>query len=50
MKLGIWWLEAAARGGPARLPIVNVKPTFEGDVKAGGAGSSSASERGLVAC
>lgn len=24
MRLGVWWLEAAARGGPAKLPIVNV--------------------------
>ncbi len=23
MRLGVWWLEAAARGGPAKLPIVN---------------------------
>ena len=30
MKLGIWWLESAARGGPAMLPLVNVKPAFEG--------------------
>jgi len=29
MKLGIWWLEAAARGGPAVLPVVNQKPIFE---------------------
>jgi len=30
MRLGIWWLEAAARGGPAMLPVVNSKPVFEG--------------------
>jgi NAD-dependent SIR2 family protein deacetylase len=29
MRLGIWWLEAAARGGPKTLPIVNAKPEFE---------------------
>lgn len=29
MRLGLWWLEAPARGGPAKLPIVNVKPEFE---------------------
>jgi len=29
IKMGIWWLEAAARGGPARLPIVNQSPVFE---------------------
>lgn len=28
MRLGVWWLEAAARGGPAKLPIVNVSPAF----------------------
>merc|ERR1711904_360297 len=32
MRLGIWWLEAALRGGPDVLPIVNQRPTFE-DVK-----------------
>ena len=29
MRLGIWWLEAAARGGPKTLPIVNAQPEFE---------------------
>lgn len=29
MKLGIWWLEAASRGGPAMLPVINQKPLFE---------------------
>merc|ERR550514_689500 len=29
MRLGIWWLEAAARGGPKTLPIVNAEPEFE---------------------
>lgn len=29
MKLGIWWLEAAARGGPEMLPLVNQRPVFE---------------------
>lgn len=28
MRLGIWWLEAAVRGGPRTLPIVNVDPAF----------------------
>ena len=30
MRMGIWWVEAAARGGPAMLPVVNLSPTFEG--------------------
>lgn len=29
MRLGIWWLEAAIRGGPQALPVVNQKPVFE---------------------
>merc|ERR1712070_906288 len=29
MKIGIWWLEAAARGGPDVLPLVNQRPIFE---------------------
>jgi len=29
MRLGIWWLEAAARGGVEALPVVNQKPAFE---------------------
>lgn len=29
MRIGIWWLEAAARGGPAMLPLVNQVPRFE---------------------
>lgn len=29
MRLGIWWLEAALRGGPDVLPVVNQKPVFE---------------------
>merc|ERR1712185_369395 len=29
MRLGIWWLEAAARGGPDVLPVVNQRPIFE---------------------
>ena len=28
MLLGIWWLDAAARGGPRTLPIVNQDPAF----------------------
>ena len=31
MRLGLWWLEAASRGGPATLPLVNVRPVYEGD-------------------
>ena len=31
MKLGIWWLESAARGGPRTLPVVNERAKFEGD-------------------
>jgi len=26
MTLGQWWIEAAMRGGPASLPVVNIKP------------------------
>ena len=26
MVLGQWWIEAAARGGPTSLPVVNVDP------------------------
>lgn len=33
MRLGIWWLEAAVRGGPVALPVVNQKPCFEGDAQ-----------------
>jgi NAD-dependent SIR2 family protein deacetylase len=29
MRIGIWWLEAAARGGPDVLPVVNQRPMFE---------------------
>jgi NAD-dependent SIR2 family protein deacetylase len=29
MRLGIWWLEAAMRGGPDVLPVVNQRPVFE---------------------
>lgn len=28
MRLGVWWLESAARGGVEALPIVNLKPKF----------------------
>lgn len=31
MRLGIWWLEAAMRGGPERLPIINETPVFESE-------------------
>jgi len=30
MRLGIWWMESAARGGPPHLPVVNQRPEFEG--------------------
>jgi hypothetical protein len=43
MKLGLWWLEAAARGGPALLPVVNQKPCFEGEEKAEAAALNAAS-------
>jgi hypothetical protein len=29
MRLGLWWLEAASRGGPAMLPVVNRSPVLE---------------------
>lgn len=29
MRLGIWWLESATRGGVEVLPIVNQRPLFE---------------------
>ena len=29
MRLGIWWLESATRGGVSHLPIVNRDPVFE---------------------
>lgn len=29
MRLGIWWLETAARGAVDVLPLVNVRPVFE---------------------
>lgn len=35
MRLGLWWLEAAARGGPQSLPLVNVSPLYEGDAPQG---------------
>ena len=27
-SLGLWWLDAAARGAVAQLPVVNIKPEF----------------------
>jgi hypothetical protein len=47
MRLGIWWLEAAVRGGPAMLPVVNQTPSFEGSAappppKAGGRAAAPA--------
>ena len=40
MKLGAWWMDAAMRGGPEILPIVNTEPLFEDspDPSAGGRG------------
>eukprot|EP00567_Pseudictyota_dubia_P003396 CAMPEP_0197435470 /NCGR_PEP_ID=MMETSP1175-20131217/3051_1 /TAXON_ID=1003142 /ORGANISM="Triceratium dubium, Strain CCMP147" /LENGTH=640 /DNA_ID=CAMNT_0042964515 /DNA_START=1078 /DNA_END=3000 /DNA_ORIENTATION=+ len=29
MEMGQWWLEAAIRGGPIKLPIVNLYPKYE---------------------
>ena len=29
MRLGLWWLDSAARGAMDYLPIVNVDPAFE---------------------
>lgn len=45
-RMGTWWLAAAARGGPAMIPIVNQSPVFEGAPdpsgrRAGAAPSSS---------
>jgi hypothetical protein len=28
MRLGIWWLDSAMRGGAAQLPLVNLSPEF----------------------
>ena len=33
MRLGVWWLEAAARGAVDVLPIANLDPTFEAQHK-----------------
>jgi len=46
MRLGIWWLEAAVRGGPALLPVVNCKPAFEGDQEPSAPTSKSAAGGG----
>ena len=29
MRLGLWWLDSAARGAMDYIPIVNVDPVFE---------------------
>ena len=29
MRLGLWWIDAAMHGRVARLPIVNVRPSYE---------------------
>ena len=29
MRLGIWWLECAARGGVEAIPVINENPLFE---------------------
>ena len=44
MKLGAWWMDAAMRGGPEILPIVNTEPLFEDspDPSAGGRGERPA--------
>jgi NAD-dependent SIR2 family protein deacetylase len=34
MRLGIWWLESAKRGGVEALPVVNVKPLFRSEREA----------------
>jgi len=34
MRLGLWWLDAAARGAIDVLPIVNLKPTYDSEVPA----------------
>ena len=31
MLLGSWWIEAARRGGPTSLPVVNINPVMEGE-------------------
>jgi len=31
MLLGQWWIEAAQRGGPPTLPVVNLKPVMESE-------------------
>lgn len=31
MRLGIWWLESAIRGGVEVLPVVNREPVFQGE-------------------
>ena len=28
MRLGLWWLEAASRGGPKMLPLINPAPVY----------------------
>ena len=33
MVLGKWWIDAAVRGGPQTLPIVNINPETEDKVK-----------------
>ena len=45
-RLGLWWLEAAARGGPAKLPLVNQSPTYEGAPDPGTKTKKSATSSG----
>lgn len=47
-RLGIWWLEAAARGGPAMIPLVNQAPTYEGspDPSKSAAAAAASEQRG----
>jgi len=39
IKLGLWWMEAAVRGGPELLPVVNSNPSFEDTVPPGSKGA-----------
>lgn len=48
-RLGTWWLEAAERGGPAMLPLVNHAPVFEGAPDPSAARASARAARGVEA-
>ena len=43
--MGTWWLEAAARGGPAMLPLINASPAFEGSADPSARGAAAGSSR-----